>query len=508
MKTLFTFLILTLLLSAAGLCRAQQTATNQSLIQPPTPYYIMGEDANSRRWEQTYYEKGPNGQSVAKNHQVVELASGLNYQDTNGNWQSSEELIEPYAQGAVARHGQYQVIFANNLNSAGSIDLQTADGKRLRSNIVGLMYHDTASDNAVMIGHLQDSQGELIAANQVLYPNAFAGVKADVRYSYRKGGFEQDIILRENLPSPESFGMNPDTTEIEVVTEFLDPPEATVRQRGNNLGEDQDVSWGGMSIGRGKAFDLDEPGNTGLEALVRKEYTTIQGRTFLMEKVRVQDIQGALQNLPAYASVSLGKSISKTAAIEFPKAPLLAAVPNPMKLAAITPSSKGLVLDYVALGSSVTNFTFQGDTTYFVSSDVNLSGVTTIEGGTVIKYYTNNACALNILGTVNCQTGPYRPAIFTSSSDNSVGASVSGLYVPPCTGNLTLILNNTSGNYIYVWVYDALDNTIINRRTARSALFSSFLGRGRSHALFSRRQQLPQARRHHRVIDRCGHANR
>jgi hypothetical protein len=51
----------------------------------------------------------------------------------------------PYASGAIARQGQHQVIFANNLNSAGAIDQMTPDAKRLRSNILGLAYYDRAS---------------------------------------------------------------------------------------------------------------------------------------------------------------------------------------------------------------------------------------------------------------------------------------------------------------------------------------------------------------------------
>jgi hypothetical protein len=56
-----------------------------------------------------------------------------------------------------------------------------------------------------------------------------------------------------------------------------------------------------------------------------------------------------------------------------------------MKLASAKPSTKGFVLDYVQFTSNVTNWTFQGDTTYYVSGAYDLSGVTTFEGGTVIK---------------------------------------------------------------------------------------------------------------------------
>jgi hypothetical protein len=40
--------------------------------------------------------------------------------------------------GAIAAHGQHQVTFAANINTAGAIDLTMPDGKHLRSHILGL----------------------------------------------------------------------------------------------------------------------------------------------------------------------------------------------------------------------------------------------------------------------------------------------------------------------------------------------------------------------------------
>ena len=226
MKTSFNLAFLALTLVGAQAQQLVGTSTTQTgankIVPPPTAYAVVARAANSRVWERTVYERGPNGQAIPRKHRYTELASGLNYWDsTAGQWVESQELIEAYPSGAISRRGQYSVIFANNLNSAGAIDQQTADGKRLRSNIIGLAYSDYSTGQSVLIAQIQNSQGELIAANQVLYPNAFEGVKADVRYCYKKGSFEQDIILREQPPTPESLGLNSQTTEIEVLTEYL-----------------------------------------------------------------------------------------------------------------------------------------------------------------------------------------------------------------------------------------------------------------------------------------------
>ena len=109
---------------------------------------------------------------------------------------------------------------------------------------------------------------------------------------------------------------------------------------------------------------------------------------------------------------------------QFPPQRLASLNTNAARMAkADLPKNPGFVLDY-NLVLSQTNFTFQADTTYYLSDPVNLSGVTTFEGNTVIKCVTNLGPSLNILGTVNCQTAPYRPAVITSSQDNTLGETI------------------------------------------------------------------------------------
>src|SRR6185436_6295415 len=50
-------------------------------------------------------------------------------------------------------------------------------------------------------------------------------------------------------------------------------------------------------------------------------------------------------------------------------------------------SKKGFLLDYNM--TSATNFTFQADTTYYLSGSIFLAGTNVFEGGFVIKYATN-----------------------------------------------------------------------------------------------------------------------
>jgi len=411
---------LCLMLSILG---AQTRAADNSI---PTPSAAVVVDAgpNHRLWQYETYEPMPNGKTATRLHQYRELASGLNFLDANGAWTPSREKIEVFAGGAVAKLGQHKIIFSNNINTAGAIDVQTADGQRLRSHILGLMYADPSTGQAVLIGRIQDSEGEVVGDNQVVYANAFDGVKADVQYTYRRDGMEQDVILREQLPAPEAYGMNSAATELEVVTEFINPPAARVAdtEGGSEAESDQSIGWGGTSLGRGKAFSLN---GEDAPVTVTKRYSTINGRFFLQEKVRLQAIAPALSKLPEQASNARRLPGMASTHFTFPAAPAAKSAARPMRLAMGTLPEKGYVLDYVSLSTAYTNYTFQSDTTYYVSGSLNLAGTNIFEGGTVIKYAANGAINF-VAGLPKFLSRPYHPVVFTAKDDNHVGAGISG----------------------------------------------------------------------------------
>jgi hypothetical protein len=367
----------------------------------------------------------------------------------NGEWKETKEEIEATPGGAVARHGPHKVIFANNLNTAGAIDLQMANGKELRSSILGLNYYDASTGSNVWIALVKDCQGQIVNSNQVIYADAFDGVNADVRYTYRKSGFEQDVILRKQPPAPEKFGLNSGSTRLQVVTEFLNPPtpaKVTMAQTANRNGKaasivTDDLDFGTMKISHGRAFSVDSASQASTNGPVHvlKQWVNVNGRDILIEEVPLSALRSMLQSLP----------VARSASTE-PRSPLRNA--SNMRSLPITPPSKkingskmltakasmvttqGVILDYNVSGY-LTDFTFQGDTTYLILDDVYLYGTTTIEGGAVIKFdHWQVSCGLgqcwegpviNFEGPVVCKTGPYNPAIFTAADDDSVGEILS-----------------------------------------------------------------------------------
>jgi len=399
-------------------------------VPEPTPYEVVTRDANSRVWEQMVYEKSSTGEVIGKKHSYTELATGLHYQK-NGKWAESKEQIDILPDGtAQAIQGQHQAYFPGDIYS-GVIELVTPDGQHLRSRPMGLSYYD--GKESVLLAELTNSIGVVVGSNQVIYPNAFTDIKADLRYTYTKVGFEQDIILRQQPPTPESFRLDPDNARIEVLTEFFSPPQPTIqstkmqKQAGLSLA-DQSLAFGKMRMVPGRAFLLGNDAKA-TKARVSKQWLMMDGRQFLVEEVPVDAIVEGLAKLPLTAMRS-GSNMNYRVASKIPNLPkqrlAKANTSKPTMLARAEYPTQGFVFDYQTLNTSVNNYTFRGDNTYYISGFVSLFGFTTIEGGTIIKYDSGSSSSLTLLGSLTCQTESYRPAVLTAKDDNSIGESISG----------------------------------------------------------------------------------
>jgi hypothetical protein len=278
----------------------------QAVSKPLSTSVLVGERGpHQRTWNKVLTWQDDQGRTVSQtNVAYVELESGMHYWE-EGQWTETQELIESYPDGAIARQGPHKVILANNLNTVGAIDLQLPDGQRLRSHILGLSYFDGATGQSVLVAGVKDALGWLLPPNQVVYTNAFTNLNADVRYTYRKSGFSQDVILREQPPAPAEWGLNPATTRLQILTEFLEPPAPQVRVMTVNGADglvDERLDFGSLKIGRGKAFSFGMENEAGRAVRVVKQWTVLEGRTFLVEEVPLMAIEPQLRVLPEKGS--------------------------------------------------------------------------------------------------------------------------------------------------------------------------------------------------------------
>lgn len=435
--------------------------------------------------ERRFQEPGapPASESVAR---WIQLETGLNYWDpVTASWQESVEVVELTDSGAVAARGPYRAWFSPNVNDPqGAIRLEFPGTPNLRSSVLALRYFDPVTGKDVVLAVVQDAQGGLLAPNQVIYQNAFDAVRADVLYLYRKRGFEADVILREVPPSPREFGMDPETTRLEVLTEFFEAPEPVVRPTLLATIEDpalraavaqpdwvdEALDFGTHRMVEGRAFAwsareaaADRPADF---APVGKRWVrTEDGRTVLIESTEYAGLVADLLALPgtparlkelkqdaeAWAGLGaesrrariLARAVERRSGNETGAAMGSGTIPaRRWALAAPRegrgrqwamerrelPSdlARGVVLDWTTLINGLADYTFLGTNTYHITGDCVFTGTTTLEGGAVLKFpkYTNNVTGITIDGDWVNRASLYRPAVFTADTDGTIGEVV------------------------------------------------------------------------------------
>lgn len=417
-------------------------------ISPTEKWEYANAGPHSREVLWTHYsaQPGVDGLPRWQTNRFVQLESGLHFLSDAGRWELSRVDIEPgEAGGAVAVHGQHKVWFSGQFKSRRTVRMQLPDGRGMVSHVHGLAYYDAAEDRAVLIAQAHESDAWLYPPNQILYPEAFDLLSADVRYTYTTVGLEQDVILHEAPPPPEQFGMNPATTRLEVWTEFVESPEPHRRFRPasqpnspsgaarSSMAGDEELDFGSMRMGTGRTFVLGKEEDS--LALVAKQWVVEGNRRFLVEAVAVPSLATSLQSLPAApggASVRPRGDRRWQVLHQLPYR-IDPAIPPELKLRESNPSMvaqnasrRGLVLDYSTINTSLTNFTFAGDSTYLITGLVALSGTNaTFEGGTVVKFSKTNSARLQVTCPVSWLGDIYQPVILTASDDSTVGEQVS-----------------------------------------------------------------------------------
>jgi|GEM_PF-4324450 len=426
-----TFLLLGFLLFAPIIVRAQSNDPVYSVVDRGLDYRV---------WAATNSDG-----SIA--NQYTELSPGMHFTNSSGQWVESVEQINLLsAGGASATQGRHQVYFPGDIYT-GVIQVVTPDGRILSHRPVGVSYDD--GSNCVWIAKLQDCQGYLTDSNKVAYPNAFTGVQADLICTYRRGGFENDLVFRQQPPSPEAYGLDPSASTLQLFTEFFDTQDPTPILSG----EDPDfgitdtlLQFGKLTMAQGKAFIV---GNETTNTLrVYKSWYHVNGRTFLLEQVPLDYIKVDLETLPQSTNI-LTSQVTRDPILFyaqskriFPPAREVVKDTNQILTASMDFKSKpGVVLDYSTIVSGQTNFTFIGTNTYLIRGTPQFSGVTTIQGGAVLKFDHDygNGSGLILTGTISCTPGNFRTAYLTDLNDNSVGQTITNSSGYPSGGNTELI---------------------------------------------------------------------
>jgi len=380
----------------------------------------------------------------------------LNYLDESGQWRDSRELIELTDDGgAAALQGTHKVRFRPNLNTPGAISITTVSNRVLQTHIIGLYYFDAATGQSALIGAVQDSIGELFPPNEIIYHDAFAGCRADVRCRYSRAGFESEVILLERPLPPQAFGLNPATCRLEIWHEFLNPPplqkqvrilkqqtDAVLRQ---SMVEpdlaDETLDFGDFWFPLGRAYAWDtgsassgdvtarqhgvSPGLDSDALLVAKQWLLVEQRNVLIESVDWRDIESKMESLsqPGRVASASQLKIGVAKGRQLPSRRVAGAkqTAREIRVASLPYTPPGFVVDYVAYNLSHPP-AFQSGVTYYISSAVYTGDAVIFEPGCILKFASGTY--LLTYGGVICNGTTGSPSIFTSRDDDLYGEPI------------------------------------------------------------------------------------
>jgi len=396
--------------------------------------------------QKTVLENGTN-----RVHHYTEVVTGMNYTNGYGQFvESKEEITILPMGGAAATQGRHQVYFPADIYN-GVLEVVAADGRHLRSRPLCVCYAD--GSNTVFIATLTNSIGLLVSSNQVVYPNAFTDFKADLVCTYRRGGFECDLVFRQQPPAPDQYGLDGTFSTLQLVTEFFntqDPQQIPAGYDDWYGLQDSTLKFGKLTMAHGKAFVAgSQTAVAGGQTPVYKSWFHSSGRKFLIEEVPVIYLADDLAALPQTASIQkpgLGKQKFASNRRSFPAAHEFISDTNRIQVASIDLNRQpGVVLDYNAVDSSSGSITFADGQTYLITGPVYLgdgsqNGSSVVfQGGSVIKFTADASTGIYFDSLdMSFQGGPGHTIVLTSKDDDTVGE-----IIPNSTGNPITLTNVT-----------------------------------------------------------------
>jgi hypothetical protein len=172
-------------------------------------YSIVQRGPHSRVWQKMTVSTNQSGVVSTNLHSYTELRTGVCYLQNN-QYSDSVEQVSIVGSGAEAVQGPCKVQWAPDASTAGgAVQLTSPDGQQFSTSVYGLALVDMSTGSNVLIAQITNSTGVLMGGNQIVYPDAFLGLQADIQDTYRLSGFEQNVILREQPPCPRTLGLIP-----------------------------------------------------------------------------------------------------------------------------------------------------------------------------------------------------------------------------------------------------------------------------------------------------------
>src|SRR5579883_124407 len=458
---------------AAFLFCSLMAGSGQTVASTP-PYVVTDVGPFYRVWQRTVpLTNSTTGQITQQVQRYTELEDGI-YYPSNGMWVESQDLIEISSNGAQAVHGPMQAAFDADITSRGAVTLTSPSGEVFKSHPLGLFYSDPGSGKVAQIASIQPSVGRLYPPNVVVFSNALSGLRADLMLVWAKNGYEQNLVIEQAPPLPESFGLSSATAHLQFWSAIDDWPEP-LEQRQVQLKPgltDHILMFNGCWFPVGSAFALGaQPTPTAGQPVrirvlspsdpgavpVAKSIVTIGNQKVLIEELNYTDLASAFTALPRAASpANKGKLLRLAGDVGVPPKSLAPRTnTSRIDVASTGYSPSGVVIDYTTLFGNTNSYTFYGGETYRINNAFTVGpGLATFQQNACIKFAFGSYLLLS--GTVAFP--PSYPVVFTSKDDNWYGYTMPDSTAEPGYSAAKAI-----------WIYYPTVQTTINNALVRCA---------------------------------------
>jgi hypothetical protein len=454
---------------------------------------IIAKGANELIWQNVVAATNRAGEVSLRTNTFEQVESGMHYHDGT-DWKPSDPRFTETKDEFSVQKVQYKVHLKKDLNVGGAVVISGPDRQHFYATPVAIGIFNPVDGQFSVIGEITNCIGTLVSSNVVVYENPFANstgsrLCGSLVYTVGSATFEQDYVWQGAL-DVRDYGFDTNCL-IQVISEVYQPSEADIIERPIYLEQndairaakvqpdliDQVLGFGEIVLGTGHAYSAPSTAQTnGIQSTVAKELRhQADGRTLLIESVPVNSL--GLELLPdcgssagTHARLKSGSFPAKKGYASITSPPKVAKIDATLHKAAETAKvlvrPSGPTLDYLVTygaGTLTGTRTFASSTNYYISGAVVCSGSAIIEGGTVLKYAINASLTLN--GGLTLKTSIYRPAVFTASTDNSVGEQVAtGAIDPNGYANPALGLSgdNTVSNCRFSYAKAGVQHTTAN----------------------------------------------
>jgi hypothetical protein len=311
----------------------------------------------------------------------------------------------------MGRGAQHEAHFGANINSPGSVKIKMPDGHWFKGHPLCLAYYDSSIGTNVYIAKIQDSTAQIVGSDRVVFPDAFDGVNASVSYTFTRAGVSQDIRFHAKPPSPESFGLNPETTHLLAFTEVTESPQPNLRERSLQTGletaHDQTIDFGAMRMIPGRAFRASNTGRKFEGVPVMKKWEKMDGRNFIIEDLRWDWIKSELEVLPIVQTNSVSAATNASIIRNERWYALKGLPPSPKasnrasrlsKQTASVAAPSDFVLDWELVSNTANSWYFGCYTTWLIDGYCNLTDVH-FWSQAVVKYTPGSSLEIGNGGT-------------------------------------------------------------------------------------------------------------